>query len=225
MIPLILLDKATLPESGKELRLYQRDKEFSIKVGIDELMNSRVHSSEDALAKLAFRKITKRPQQQILIGGLGMGFTLRVALNNLKGAACVTVAELVPAVVKWNYSFLSSLAGSPLDDRRVTVYEGDVADKINAARDFYHGILMDVDNGAQGLTQKKNDSLYTLKGLKAAYAALQAKGVLAIWSAGPDVAFKRRLQKVGFKVEEIRVHTHSGRKYAGQSVVVIAVKS
>jgi len=224
MIPWILLDKAPTPGDGKELRLYQRDAEYSIKVGTGELMNSRVHSSEDALAKLACRKITKQSKQKILIGGLGMGFTLRAALNNLNAKACVTVAELVPVVVKWNRSFLAHLAKSPLNDRRVTVYEGDVADKINTAQNLYHAILLDVDNGAQGLTQKENDGLYTLKGLKAAHAALQSKGVLAVWSAGPDAAFTKRLRKAGFKVEEVRVHARSGRKGGGQSVVWVAGK-
>jgi len=224
MIPWILLEKAPTPENDKEFRLYQRGTEYSIKIGTDELMNSRVHSSEDALARLACQKITNQPQQQILIGGLGMGFTLRAALNNLKAVAHVTVAELVPVVVEWNHNFLAHLTRSPLNDKRVTVYEGDVADKINTAQDFYHAILMDVDNGPQGLTQNKNDSLYTLKGLKAAYAALQSKGVLAVWSASPDAAFTQRLRKAGFKVEETRVHTRSGRKCGGQSVVWIAGK-
>jgi len=224
MIPWTLLEKAPTPDTGKELRLYKHDTEYSIKVGTYELMNSRAHSSEDALGKLACQRISHHAQQNILIGGLGMGFTLRAALNTLKSKACVTVAELIPAVVKWNRSFLSSLAEDPLDDKRVTVYEGDVADKINTTRNFYHAILMDVDNGAKGLTQNKNDSLYTHKGLKAAYDALQSKGVLALWSASRDEAFTQRLQKTGFKVEEMRVSTHSGVKRGGQSIVWIAEK-
>ncbi|MCK5215425.1 MAG: hypothetical protein KAR05_08740 [Candidatus Omnitrophica bacterium] len=224
MIPWILLDKVPTPGNGKELRLYQRDTEYSIKVSTYELINSRVHSSEDALARLACLKITNKLEQRILIGGLGMGFTLRVALNNLKVRAHVTVAELVPVVVKWNRSFLAHLAGSPLIDKRVTVYEGDVADKINTAQDLYHAIILDVDNGTQGLTQKKNDSLYTLKGLKAAYTALQSGGVLAVWSAGPDEAFTHRLRKAKFKVEETRVRRRSGCKGGGLTVVWIAMK-
>ncbi|MCK5581385.1 MAG: hypothetical protein KAJ18_08945 [Candidatus Omnitrophica bacterium] len=224
MIPWILLDKVSLPGDGKELRLSQRGTEYSIKVGASELMNSRAHSSEDALAKLACLKMKKAREPQILVGGLGMGFTLRVALNNLNARAHVLVAELVPEVVKWNHRFLSSLAKSPLNDKRVTVYEGDVVDKINTSKDFYHAILLDVDNGSEGLVQKKNDRLYSPCGLKAAYDALQSEGVLAVWSAGRDVTFTKHLRKAGFKVEEVQVPTHSGRKGGGAAVVWIAVK-
>ncbi len=224
MIPWILLDTVQIPESDKELRLYQRDKEYSIKINSSELMNSRVHSSEDALGRLACLKITNQKKQKILIGGLGMGFTLRAALNNLKGGAQVTVAELIPSVVKWNNNFLVHLAKNPLKDKRVTVYEGDVVDKINTAENIYHAILLDVDNGAQGLTQKKNDSLYTLEGLKSAYDALQPQGVLAVWSAGLDKTFTRRLRNVKFQVEEIHVPTYSKHKGGMQYVVWIAIK-
>ena len=224
MIPWILLDKYLIPDNDKELRLYRRDTEYSIKIGGYELMNSRVHHSEDALSKLACQRIKNKRQQQILIGGLGMGFTLRAALNNLKSKAHVTVAELFPIVVKWNHNHLAHLAKNPLNDKRVAVYEGDVADRINAVQDYYDAILMDVDNGAQGLTQKTNDSLYTIKGLKSAYVSLKLKGVLAIWSAALDETFTHRLQKVGFKVEETRVPTRSGRKLSGQSVVWVAEK-
>lgn len=225
MIPWILLDKAIAPGDGKELRLFRRDKEFSIKVNADELMNSRVHNSEDALARLACPRVAKQAKKYILIGGLGMGFTLRAALNNLNGQAHVTVAELMPAVVKWNRSFLASLAGNPLADKRVTVYEGDVADKIRSARDHYHAIILDVDNGPQGLTRKGNDGLYTLSGLNVAYKALRPGGNLAVWSAGPDMAFTKRLRKAKFRVEEAQVRTRSGRKGEGLSVVWIATKN
>ena len=130
----------------------------------------------------------------------------------------------MPAVVKWNRSFLASLAGNPLDDKRVTVYEGDVADKIVKVRDLYDAIILDVDNGPQALTQKKNNSLYTLTGLKSSYDALRSGGVLAIWSAGPDGAFAKRLRKTQFNVGETRVRMHKGRKGDGSSVVWIAKK-
>lgn len=225
MIPWILLEKVSTSKNNEELTLYQRDAEYSIKVGNHQLMNSRAHKSEDALGKLACAKISGQAKQNVLIGGLGMGFTLRVALNNLKANARVTVAELLPAVVKWNRTFLAHLANNPLDDKRVSVYEGDVGKKINTAQDFYDCIVLDVDNGPQGMTQKGNDNLYTIKGLKAAYAALKSKGILAIWSASPDIAFTKRLQKTGFKVEETRVYTHAGRKGGGQAIVWIAQKS
>ena len=224
MIPWSLLDKASIPGSSKELFLYQRDQEYSIKINTDELMSSRAHHSEDALAQLACPKSQLQKDKRILIGGLGMGFTLKCALNNLSPHTRVTMAELMPAVVKWNRSFLASLAGNPLDDKRVTVYEGDVADKIVKVRDCYDAIILDVDNGPQALTQKKNNSLYTLTGLKLSYNALRSGGVLAIWSAGPDGAFVKRLCKVQFNVEETRMRTHKGRKGDGSSIVWIAKK-
>lgn len=224
MIPWILLDKTTLSGSGEELRLYQHDKDFILKIGPYELMNSRAHNSEEELAKLACRRIKNLPEQNVLIGGLGMGFTLRAALNNLKNRTRITVAELVPAVISWNQSHLAHLAKNPLKDKRVSVYEGDVTDKIKAAQNFYHAVLLDVDNGAQGLTQHKNDSLYSQRGLKAIHTALQPKGILALWSAGPDPRFEQRLHKAGFKVETERVRARIGRKGGGHSVVWIATK-
>lgn len=224
MIPWVLLDKVAIPGNNKELRLYQRNQEYSIKINACELMNSRMHHSEDALGKLACTQITHQAQPQILIGGLGMGFTLRAALNSLNAQAHVSVAELLPAVVAWNRNFLAHLAESPLNDKRVTVYEGDVADKIKMARNLYHAIILDVDNGAQGLTQEKNDDLYTLKGLSAIYEALQSKGILAVWSSGCDVRFMKILRKSKFKVEEMRVRDREGPKGRGESVVWIAMK-
>jgi spermidine synthase len=224
MIPWILLDKASIPGSSKELFLYQRDQEYSIKINTEELMNSRVHYSEDGLAQLACPKSAQQKDKHVLIGGLGLGFTLKCALNNLSPHTRVTMAELIPAVVKWNRSFLVSLVGNPLGDKRVTVYEGDVADKIVKARDCYDAIILDVDNGPQGLIQKENNNLYTLTGLKSSYDALRSGGVLAIWSAGLDVAFARRLHKAQFSVEEMRLRMHKGRKGDGSSVVWIAKK-
>ena len=210
MNPWKLLDTAQTPGIGEELRLYQRDTEFSIKAGNYELMNSRMYGSEDALAKLACQKITKHPGARILIGGLGMGYTVRSALNELGDGAQVVVAELVPAVVKWNRGFLADLAGSPLDDNRVTLHETDVAQLIKTTKGDYNAILLDVDNGPQALTQKDNDWLYSLDGLNTAFAALRPKGVLAIWSSGPDPAFALRLRRARFKVDEIRVRARGG---------------
>jgi spermidine synthase len=224
VIPWILLETSPTPDPDKELRLLKHDTDYSIKIGRYELMNSRTHGSEDALGNLACENMTHLNEQHILIGGLGMGFTLRAALNNLKSIAAVTVAELLPVIVKWNRTYLSALADAPLDDKRVTVYEGDVANKINTMKNFYHGILMDVDNGPEGLTQNKNDSLYTNKGLKASYEALKPKGIFAVWSAHGDAAFTKRLEKTGFNVKEVRVSTSSGRKRGGQAVIWIAKK-
>jgi spermidine synthase len=210
MFPWKLLDRAQTPGNGEELRLYQRDTEFSIRSGNWELMNSRIYGSEVALAKLACEKITTHPQARVLIGGLGMGYTVRSALNELGARAQVVVAELVPAVVKWNMGFLSDLASSPLDDNRVTLHEADVAQMIKTAKGTYNAILLDVDNGPQALTRKDNDWLYSLKGLNTAFAALRPKGVLAVWSSGPDPAFAQRLRRAGFEVDQVRVRERGG---------------
>ena len=205
MIPWKLLGTAQTPGVGAELRLYQRDTEFSITAGNDELMNSRIYGSEDALAKLACKKLIKHPRARILIGGLGMGYTVRTVLNALGSKTRVVVAELVPAVVHWNRGVLADLADSPLDDSRVTLHETDVAQMIKKASCDYDAILLDVDNGPWGLIRKDNDWLYGAKGLDTAFAALRPKGVLAIWSSGPDPAFVKRLRKAGFEVDEVKV--------------------
>ncbi len=212
MIPWILLDSAQVPGKGGELRLYQRDKEFSIKiVGHGELMTSRVHDSEDALAERTCARLRDRVKARLLIGGLGLGFTLAAALRKIGGQAQVVVAELVPAVVAWNRGPLGERAGHPLQDPRVIVHEVDVARILRAEQQAYDAILLDVDNGPEGLTRKQNDWLYSLNGLNAAYAALRPQGVLAVWSASPDRRFLQRLRKVGFEVDEVRVHAH-GKK-------------
>jgi spermidine synthase len=207
--PWILLDSAHVPGDGGELRLYRRGDEFSIKVvGRGELMNSRVHGSEDALAEQTCARLMKDITPRLLIGGLGMGFTLAAALRHLGEQAQVVVAELVPAVVAWNRGALGESAGHPLEDLRVSVHAGDVARVMRTAQQAYDAILLDVDNGPEGLTRKQNDWLYGMNGLNAAYAALRPQGVLAVWSAGPDPDFVQRLRKVGFEVEELRVRGH-----------------
>jgi spermidine synthase len=174
-------------------------------------MNSRMHGSEDALAELACKRVADREQPRVLIGGLGMGFTLSAALANLDTNAEVVVAELVPAVVKWNRTHLAELAGHPLDDPRVTVRESDVRLLIKADKDAYDAILLDVDNGPDGLTHEGNDRLYTHGGLAAAKAALKPGGILAVWSAEPDKSFSKRLRGSGFKMEEISVRARGKR--------------
>lgn len=209
MIPNLLLDSAPVPGNGGELRLYQRGEAFSIMiVGRGELMNSRMHSSEDALAELTCARLVDVPAPRLLIGGLGMGFTLAAALRHVGEQGEVVVAELVPAVVAWNRGPLAQLSGHALSDPRVTVREGDVARLIKAGQGAYDAILLDVDNGPEGLTRKENDGLYSMNGLNAAYAALRPQGVLAVWSAGPAADFLQRLHKVGFEVEEVRVRAH-----------------
>jgi spermidine synthase len=212
MIPWKTVDTVPIPGNGAELQLSQRGAEFSISiVGAGILMGSRAHGSEDALAQLTCSKIAGRSRPRVLIGGLGMGFTLAAALHHLGADAEVVVAELIPAVVAWNRGPLGAAAGYPLQDERTTVREGDVAKILKAERQAYDAILLDVDNGPVGMTRKKNSWLYTLDGLTASYAALRPKGLLAIWSAGPDRNFTQRLRKAGFKVNQARVHEHDNK--------------
>ncbi len=212
MIPWTLLDTAQIPGDGGELQLSQHDADFLISiVGGGVLMDTRAHDSEDALAELACAKIAGRSQPRVLIGGLGMGFTLAAALRHLGTNAQVVVAELIPAVVEWNRGSLGEHAGHPLRDERTTVRESDVAKILRAERQAYDAILLDVDNGPEGFTRKKNDWLYTLDGLTACYIALRPKGMLAVWSAGPNRDFTERLRKVGFKMKQSRVRSHEGK--------------
>lgn len=222
MIPWKLLDTAQVPGNGGELRLYRRGDEFSIRIADGgELMNSRIHGSEEALAELTCGKIADRSRPRVLIGGLGMGFTLAAALHHLGADAEVVVAELVPAVVVWNRGPLGEHAGHPLEDKRATVCEGDVADILKTRQQAYDAILLDVDNGPDGLTSKNNDWLYTMDGLHASFGALRPEGVLAVWSAGPDREFTKRLRKAGFRVEQVRVRAR-GKKGARHTIWLAA---
>lgn len=215
MNPWILLDQVKVPGDGGEMKLFQRAFEFSISVKNEELMNSRMHGSEDALAELTCKRVADREKPQVLIGGLGMGFTLGAALEHLGADANVVVAELVPAVVKWNRTHLAELADRPLDDPRVTVREADVGLVIREQATIFDAILLDVDNGPDGLTHAGNDRLYTHGGLAAAMAALKPGGILAVWSAEPDRSFSKRLRGSGFKVEEVSVRARKtkGRRH------------
>lgn len=183
----------------------QRGAEFSIMLGPIELMNSRLSGSEEALASMSCERIHDRRQPHMLIGGLGMGFTLRAALAVLDKDARITVAELVPAVVAWARGPMAEVFGTCLDDPRVNIHEGDVGPLIRSEKTAYDAILLDVDNGPEGLTRKANDNIYSLAGLNAARAALRPDGVLAVWSSGPDKGFTQRLKTTGFAVDEIKV--------------------
>lgn len=223
MLPWIKLDTAGIPGGSEELTLKRRGDEFSIMLGSNELMNSRVSGSEEALAKLSCAKLDGRPAPRLLIGGLGMGFTLRAALAVLGPDARVAVAELVPAVVAWGRGPMAGIFAGCLDDPRVRILEADVADAIGAANSAYDAILLDVDNGPDGLSRAANDRLYDNRGLAAARKALAPGGVLAVWSAHPDRAFAARLRRAGFDVEE--VNTRARGKRGARHVIWLARKA
>lgn len=210
MIPWVQLDIASLPDGGA-LRLKQRGTEFSIMLGTNELMNSRLSGSEQALASLTCERIRSRTAPKMLIGGLGMGFTLRAALAELKPDAKIVVAELVPAVVAWARGPMAAVFSDCLDDPRVSIRETDVGLLIRAEPAAYDAILLDVDNGPEGLTVEANDALYDPRGLSQAHAALKPGGVLAVWSSAPDASFKRRLIRTGFAVEEVLIRANGKR--------------
>ncbi len=218
-----LLDTAAVPGEGGELRLYRRGDEYSIRANGFELMNSRVHGSEEELAERVCVRLSGRPTPRLLIGGLGMGFTLAAALPRLKGDARVEVVELVPAVVAWCRGPLAHVAGAALTDKRVTLHEADVRQLLHARPNYFDAIILDVDNGPAGLMRKENDWLYGRAGLRVACASLRPRGVLAVWSAAPDQAFVRRLQQVGFSVEAIPVRARRGHK-GGHHLIWLATR-
>lgn len=208
MIPYTLLDTAS--EHGTTLRLYQRGDEFSIRVEkYGELMNSRLHHSEEALAALACEHVTGVENPHLLVGGLGMGFTLATALARSGPTARITVSELMPAVVRWNRDYLGIVAGFPLNDDRVHVLEQDVGDIMRNHKNSFDAIMLDVDNGPDGFTRDDNDALYGLRGLDDAFESLRPGGVLTVWSAFRDRAFTQRMKKIGFKVKEQQVRAQS----------------
>jgi spermidine synthase len=213
MIPWQHLDVAIIPGGG-ELRLKRRGAEFSISLERIELMNSRLSGSEEALATLTAERLAGRPAPRVLIGGLGMGFTLRAALASFGSDARITVSELVPAVVAWARGPMAELFAGCLDDARVHVRVEDVGGILHEARAAYDAILLDVDNGPDGLTATANDGLYDMRGLAGAMAALRPGGVLAVWSAYRDAPFAARLRRAGFAVEEKTVRAHRGKKGA-----------
>jgi len=217
------VDSAQVSRDDGELCLYRQGGEFSIEVDGYELMSSRVHGSEDALAELAVARIADRAQPKVLIGGLGMGYTVASALRRLGADGQIVIAELVPAVVEWNRDLLAYLAGYPLLDHRVTVREVDVAQILQAEHRAFDAILLDVDNGPEGLTRQSNDWLYSQAGLSAALTALRLGGVLAVWSAGPSRAFTKRLRRVGFKVDEVPVRAR-GPHGGGHHTIWIAIR-
>ena len=210
------VDTAAIPGAQHALRLMRRDDEFSMMVGPNELMTNQLRGSEQALATLTCARLRDRREARILIGGLGMGFTLRAALDALGPAARVVVAELVPGVAEWAQGPLSHLFGGSLDDPRVELRLDDVNRAIQSGSAQYDAILLDVDNGPRPLTRRSNDRLYDVWGLKRARFALRPGGILAVWSGAPDRKFKARLRLCGFAVDEQRVHANgdsNGRRH------------
>jgi spermidine synthase len=209
--PRELIDTAPVP-GGQELKLYRRGADHMIVLDRNELMSSRMSGSEKALAVMTLERLKGRKDPHLLIGGYGMGFTLRAALAGLGQGGRVTLVELVPKIIEWARGPMVDLAAGCLDDPRVRLIEGDVAAEIASARGSYDAILLDVDNGPDGLTAPANDRLYSASGLATAKAALKPGGILAIWSAAPDAAFTRRLRDAGFLVDEVAVKARDNGK-------------
>lgn len=212
MIPWKLLSRCRTPDNKSELVLYQRDTEYSIRVNGQELMNSRMFGSEMKLAELSCPQIAVREKASVLIGGLGMGYTLSAALRLLDSDADVLLVELVPSVVQWNKDILGSLAGDPLKDSRVTVRIKDVVQVINSSKSAFDAVILDVDNGPGGLTQEGNEALYNMSGVSMIHRALRPGGVVAVWSSSPDTGFTKRLKRSSFHVIEKKVRARAQKK-------------
>jgi spermidine synthase len=211
MKPRELIGTAPVP-GGEPLRLFRRGDDFMIVLDRNELMNSRMSGSEEALAIMTCARLRSDIEPRMLVGGYGMGFTLRAALEILSAGAKVTVAELVPEIIAWARGPMAKLAAGCLDDPRVKIVERDVAEVLAESPGGYDAILLDVDNGPDGLVRAANDRLYSMAGLASAKAALRPGGILAVWSAGSDAAFARRLSDAGFMVEEVVVRARSNGK-------------
>jgi spermidine synthase len=224
MIPWLQIDTARVPGTEVDLRLMRRGDEFSMKLGQNELMNSRLSGSEEALATLACRRIESVKRPHLLIGGLGMGFTLRAALAVLGADARIMVAELVPAVIAWARGPLAELFGECLSDPRASIRQADVIAIIQSHAGAFDAILLDVDNGPEGLIRKANDALYDPGGLKAIRRALRPGGVLAVWSSEPNASFSKRLRDAGFGVDEVAVRATT-RRSGARHVIWFATKS
>jgi spermidine synthase len=223
VIPWKEIGRAEIPGQEGEVTFLQRGSEFSIRTGGTELMNSRLHGSECALAELTCRRFKRKSKLRILIGGLGMGYTLRAALDQSESDTFITVSELIPAVVRWNREHLGYLTGKPLDDPRVSVEEEDVAETIRRRKLAWDAILLDVDNGPAGLTRKANDRLYGSSGLRRSFSALRPGGILGVWSSGSDEAFTHRLKQCGFETETLTVRARKRGK-GGRHIIWLAAK-
>jgi spermidine synthase len=206
VIPWVIVDAETAP-GGTRLELARRGREWEVRADRATLMSNRAHGSEDALPRLALREVPRA--SRILLGGLGLGYSLRAALDLLPAGGEVVVAELSPSVVKWNRTHVADLAGRPLDDPRVRLFEGDVRDRVRG-RGAYDAILLDVDNGPSALVHDSNAGLYTRAGVQAAFEALRAPGALVVWALTRDEPYLRRLREVGFEASEHLVRARTG---------------
>lgn len=222
MLPWIELGRAKVP-GGDEFRLMQRGQEFTIFAGTIGLMSSRLSGSEEVMATIAAERIGGRPKARVLIGGLGMGFTLRAALQAFRSDVELVVAELVPEIVTWARGPLATIHGDSLDDPRVTLRQGDVGGVMAGDAQKFDAILLDVDNGPEGLSRPGNDRLYSHGGIAAAKAALRPGGMLAVWSVAPDAHFTKRLQQSGMKVEELKARAHGGK--GARHVIWVATRA
>ncbi|MBB5212632.1 spermidine synthase [Microbulbifer hydrolyticus] len=226
MKPWIELGTAQIPNDGGVLTLRQRDQEFSISLSgpRGELMNSRRFNSEQQLSVLGCAHLKSHKGARVVVGGMGMGYTLAAALDVLSPDASVIVADLIPEVVEWNRGPLGECAGRPLDDNRVGVHIGDVAELLVNRSGEYDAVLLDVDNGPEGLTHSDNNWLYSVEGTSSIYRSLRPGGVLAVWSASPDTFYVGRLKKAGFRVEVKTVRERPG-KGARHAIFVARKKS
>lgn len=221
MKPTIQIATARTPD-GEELVLYKHDADYSIKVNRQELMTSRAHESERLLARLGCARIQERASPTVLIGGLGMGYTLRQALDLLQPHASVVVSELIAEVVVWNRDFLGALNHDPLHDPRVVLRIGDVRELIQQSEHAFDAIMLDVDNGPEALTSKDNDHLYSREGLQACMHALHAKGCLSIWSGSIDNAFEKRLRQENLFFRRFHGAIYKGGKSRSRFIWVIS---
>lgn len=210
--------RAVTPD-GKALILYERDGVYSIRVNGLELMSSRAHGSEEALARLVLAQVS-HPSPTVLVGGLGMGYTLRAVLDAVPKKSRIVVAEIFPAVVEWNRAELADLAGAPLLDPRVEILVTDVAEVIAANQSGFDAVLLDVDNGPDAFTVARNEGLYAPRGLSQIRRCLRPRGVLGVWSADPEPKFARRLAKVGFHVQVETVPAHQGSKGTTHTIFI-----